>query len=263
MKTLLAVVVGLGVLLSAPAPAVAQGNDNDYTPLNSRIRRDRQFPLDLPSRFDPARMTAVMRERSKDMLIQLSRCLYNRSNEQSLELLERTDAGFTDFRQIGLDPDRAVRTYGFRNCLRRVATSNNTGVQLRFSPGALRQWLLQQAYLDRYPNGPTWITPGNVIAERVYPLSQNLPAVRNLMDFADCVIQTDPYGADYFFRAPPGSAEERTAMTDLVPALGPCLPQGVRMEIEPVPLRVWLGEALWHAAAHSAPAGGPTQGAAQ
>ena len=251
MRGISATLAALGLVLAAPV--VAQGNDDDYTPLNSRIKRDRQFPLDLPNRFDPARMTKVMRERSKDMLTQLTRCLYNRSNEQSLALLERTDIGFTDFRQIDIEPERALRVYGFNDCLRRVASSNNTNVQLRFTPGALRQWLLPQAYLDRYPDGPIWVKPGNVIAERVFPLSQNVTSARDVLDFADCVLQTDPYGADYFFRAPPGSEDEKAAIDGLVPALGPCLPQGVRMEIQPVPLRMWLGEALWHAAAHSAP----------
>ena len=74
-----------------------------------------------------------------------------------------------------------------------------------------------------------------------------------MSSFVSPPVQTDPYGADYFFRAPPGSEDEKAAIDGLVPALGPCLPQGVRMEIQPVPLRMWLGEALWHAAAHSAP----------
>ncbi len=35
----------------------------------------------------------------------------------------------------------------------------------------LRQWLLQQAYFDKSPDGPSWAVPGNVIGERAYPLS--------------------------------------------------------------------------------------------
>lgn len=253
MRKVWTLFLGAALAVAVAAPAAAQGNDNDYTPLNSRIKRDRQFPLDLPSRFDPARTTRLMRERSKDMLSQLTGCLYNRSHQDSLALLERTDLGFVDFRQIDVEPDRAVRIYGFSDCLRRVATSNNMGVQLRFTPGALRQWLLQEAYLDRYPDGPTWVRPGNVIAERALPLSQRLIAVRAPLDFADCVVQTDPYSADDFFRAPAGSAGEKAALQSLVASLGPCLPQGQQMEVNPAALRVWLGEALWHAANHSAP----------
>ena len=255
MRGIAALVLSALLAVTDVAPAAAQSNNNDYTPLNSRIRRDRQFPLDLPSRFDPARSTRLMRERSKDMLVQLTGCLYNRSHEDALSLLERTDMGFADFRQIDVDPDRAVRIYGFSDCLRRVANSNSVSVQLRFTPGALRQWLLQEAYLDRFPDGPSWVRAGNVIAERTLPLSQNIAAVRGSLDFADCVVQTDPYDADDFFRAVAGSADEKAAIEALTPSLGPCLPQGMQVELTPAALRVWVGEALWHAANHSAPPG--------
>jgi len=253
MRKVWTLVLGVVLAITAATPAVSQSNNDDYTPLNSRIKRTRQFPLDLRSRFDPARTTKLMRERSKDMLSQLSGCLYNRSHEDALALLERTDLGFMDFRQIDLEPNRAVRIYGFSDCLRRVASSNNSDVQLRFTPGALRQWLLQEAYLDRYRDGPNWVKPGNVIAERAFPLSQNVISVRAPLDFADCVVETDPYGADDFFRATAGSEAEKAAIQNLLPSLGPCLPQGQQMEVNPAALRVWLGEALWHAANHSAP----------
>jgi hypothetical protein len=256
MRTFWTLFLGAALAITVAAPAAAQGNDNDYTPLNSRIKRDRQFPLDLPSRFDPARTTRLMRERSKDMLSQLTGCLYNRSHEDSLALLERTNLGFMDFRQIDVEPNRAVRIYGFNDCLRRVANSNQMAVQLRFTPGALRQWLLQEAYLDRYRDGPSWVRPGNVIAERELPLSRSQVGVRAPLDFADCVVQADPYDADYFFRAPAGSEDEKAALQALVPSLGPCLPQGQQMELNPAALRVWVGEALWHAANHNAPPAG-------
>jgi hypothetical protein len=252
MRRTAVLVLGTVLAVWIAEPVAAQTNDNDYTPLNSRIKRNRQFPLDLPSRFDPARTSRVMRERSKDMLSQLTGCLYKRSHEDSLALLERTDLGFRDFRQIDLEPNRAVRIYGFNDCLRRVANTNNIGVQLRFTPGALRQWLLQEAYLDSYPDGPSWVKPGNVIAERELPLSRSLAGIRAPLDFADCVVQTDPYSADDFFRSTAGSADEKAALQALIPSLGPCLPQGVQMEVNPTALRVWVGEALWHAANHSA-----------
>lgn len=252
-------VVALMVAMVLAMPAQAQSNNDDFTPLGSRIKRDRQFPVDLPHRFGRDQYTKVNRDRSKAMLAQFSQCLYRRSNEKSLELLARTDLGFVNFQQIELEQDRALRIYGFNDCLNRVATSNSTGVVLRFSPGALRQWLLQEAYFSRYPEGPDWVKPGHVIGERQYPLSSADPGIRSMMDFADCVIQADPYGADYFFRVPAGTEGERSAIKSLVPSLGPCLPEGVEMELQPYSLRVWLGEGLWHGANNSAP---PPEGAA-
>ena len=73
MKWSLAFLAGVVAILSGPA--VAQSNNDDYTPLNSRIKRDRQFPLDLPGRFAPERMTRLMRERGKDMLPQFTRVM--------------------------------------------------------------------------------------------------------------------------------------------------------------------------------------------
>ena len=53
------------------------------------------------------------------------------------------------------------------------------------------------------------------------------------------------------------SDEEKRALQTLSSALGPCLPQGQQIQLQPSLLRLWLGEALWHAANNSAPA--PTQ----
>ncbi len=246
-----ALVAGLTALVIEPI--AAQSNNDDYTPLNSRIKRKRQFPLDLPNRFNRMQMTEVMRERSKDMMSQFTACLYRRSNQQALRLLEQTDMGFTSFQQIGLDTNRALRIYGFNDCLGRVASIHSSSVQLRFTAGALRQWMLQQAYLDTYPDGATWLKLGNVIADRTFPLSEDVASVHATLDFVDCVVEADPYGADFFFRATPGSAEEREAINGLMPVLGPCLPDNLRMELDPATLRTWLGEALWHAARNSAP----------
>ncbi len=242
-----AALVALMVLsLFGAEAAIAQSNNNDYTPLNSRIRRDRQFPTDVVNRWRD-QVGPVERDRRKSMLGQFTRCLYNRSNARSLELLQTTDFGFVDFNQINVDPDRAMRIYGFQDCLNRVASINGTGVQLRFSPGALRQWLLQEAYLDRNEDGPAWVQPGFDAAPRVYPLSAQRPEVRMAMEFADCVVATDPFTADYFFRTTAGSAEEQAAVQQLSPALGPCLPEGAQVQLQLPDLRLWLGEALWHA----------------
>ena len=63
MRKVWTLVLGVALAITAATPAVPQSNNDDYTPLNSRIKRTRQFPLDLRSRFDPARTTKLMRER--------------------------------------------------------------------------------------------------------------------------------------------------------------------------------------------------------
>lgn len=259
VKPVMASLAGLALLI--PTPAAAQGNDDDRTPLGSRIKRDRQFPTDLPPRrFEP---TAVNRARSKMMLHQFSGCIYNRSRAGSLDLLKKTDFGFVSFQQIKLSNERALKIYGFSDCLSQVARANSADVRLSWSPGALRQWLIQEAYFDRYRDAPDWAKPGNVIDERTYVFSEQNASVRMPLDFADCVVASDPNNADLYFRTASGSPEEKQALQGLIPVLGPCLPAGIRLEVQPVLLRIWLGEALWHAANHSGPAAVKISEAAQ
>jgi hypothetical protein len=245
----------LAVLSMLAAPLAAQTNDNDYTPLNTRIRHDRQFPLSPPPNFvPPEKMGKVERDLTRSMANQFSRCLFRRSQSDSLALLDKTDFGFVNFSQIGMDGEKAMKIYGFHDCLGRVAEANNTGVAMRFYPMNLRQWLIQAAYLNAYPHGPTWLKPGYVMEARSYPLSATVPTVHAFMDLADCIVTSDPFNADYFYRTMPGSDAEKEALGALVPSVGPCLPQGMQMRLQPEELRNWMGEGLWQAANHSVPA---------
>jgi hypothetical protein len=253
VNTITTLALALVAACTLATDAAAQSNNNDYTPLNSRIRRERQFPTDLHNPWGD-QTNAVSRNRNRAMLSQFSKCVYNRSREGSLALLQKTDYGFVDFAQVDMTNDRAVKIYGFLACLGRVAYSHNTGVQLRFSAGAMRQWLVQEAYFDRFPEGPAWVRAGNVIGARTFPLSADNRGVTEPLDFADCVVATDPFTADFFFRTTAGSDEEKQAIQALSPALGPCLPQGQQIQLQPSLLRLWLGEALWHAANNSGPA---------
>jgi hypothetical protein len=251
-SSMLAVLLVAGLTLSTPAPA--QTNDNDRTPLGTRIRHDRQFPYDLPPLHVPVeKMGKVERDWSRAMLNQFGKCLYNRSKSDSLDLLDKTDFGFRDFQQIGMDTPKAAKIYGFDDCLRRVAQSNESGVLLTYSAQGLRQWLIQAAYMDQYPKGPAWLKAGNVVAARAYPLSEQYKGIKMEMEFADCVVSADPNNADYFYRTRAGSPEEQDALNTLTPSFAPCFPQGAQVQLSPAQLRTLIGEGLWQAANHSRP----------
>lgn len=262
MKRLIALAVCMAVAaptlmvagVAVPSDAFAQGNDNDYTPLNSRIRRDRQFPTEPLHFVDPAQLGAATRDRGQSMEDQFARCIYDRSNEKALDLLARTDFGFNRFDQIGLESGDVMDLYPIRTCLSRVTRTHNTGARLRYTPASMREWYLQEAYLDAYPDGATWAAGGNVIGERSYPISANNPAVHAVMDLADCVVASSPAAADLFFRTAEGSDLEDYAIANIVPLLGDCIPEGQQLDISPQTLRLWLGEGLWHAANNNAPA---------
>lgn len=248
-------IMGACLAVTAIEPISAQSNDNDYTPLNSRIRREQKYPTELLARWRND-LDSVSRARSKAMMTQFSKCMFNRSHEGAEDFLARTDYGLNDFAKVGLTNDKALKNYGFDNCLTRVASTHDSGVLLRFSAGALRQWYLQEAYFDRYPSAPTWARDGIVIAERTYPLSEQNLGVRWAMAFADCVVAADPFTSDYFYRTAANSAEEQRALGVLSPLMSPCLPRGQQMELQIPLVRAWIGEALWHAATHSTAASG-------
>lgn len=251
--------VALALTVAAPAlpwvdgMARAQGNDNDYTPLNSRIRRARPLPTEPRSIWQQRQLTDAQRARGRTRVDQLARCLWNTSNEDGLDLLRRTDFGFMSFEQIGIPNDEIGDHYVIDTCLTRVARNANSSVMLRFDAPSMRQWYIQAAYFDYYEDGPTWIRPGYSVDERSYPLSGDNIPVQVAMNFADCLVAQDPHGADYLFRTAQGSDEEMDAIRALVPAMSPCLPEGQEMEIDPNAIRVWVGEGLWHASNNLVP----------
>jgi hypothetical protein len=242
----------LGLALAMPAHA--QSNNGSDTPLGSRIKTSRQFREDLYNPFGDAQWTAVNRKRTDAMMSKFGKCLFNRNQAGALDLLQRTDFGFASFKQIGLDEGRAAKIYGFDNCAENVARASNSGVQLGFSARSLRQMLVQEAYFDRFPDGPAWLKPGDVIGQRTYPLSKKDGGVLAAMDFADCIVADNPYASDFFYRTASGSDDEKKGIADLTPSLAPCLPAGETINITAYSLRVWLGEALWFAANNSGPA---------
>ncbi|WAT18466.1 hypothetical protein OZN62_02475 [Aurantiacibacter sp. MUD11] len=232
--------------------ALAQSNNDDYTPLNSRIPRSRQFPT-MPRFVPPSEVSEVTRRRSLGMVDHFANCIWDRSNEDGLDLLARTDFGFRNFEQIGISNNEIGDYYPVRTCLRRVASRNNTGVQLSYNAESMRRWYIQAAYLDMYEDGATWVQPGYVVGEREYPLSAGNPMIHSAMMLADCVVAQDPHGADLFYRTEPQSEEESAALRALVPAISPCVPQGQEFTLDPFAMRVWLGEGLWHASQTLAP----------
>jgi hypothetical protein len=75
-------------------------------------------------------------------------------------------------------------------------------------------------------------------------------------DFGHCVAVRDWTGTLALLRAEPGSAREAAAVRKLVPVLGPCLTDDVKITITPGNLRDVLAEPVYHilAAAPAAPA---------
>ena len=63
-------------------------------------------------------------------------------------------------------------------------------------------------------------------------------------DFANCVVATAPDNADALMRTAIRSTGERAEFRRLVPVLGPCLPKGLKMELDVAWLRGVVAEGL-------------------
>lgn len=63
-------------------------------------------------------------------------------------------------------------------------------------------------------------------------------------DFANCVVAAVPDDADALLRTELRSPAERTAFRRLLPVLGPCLPKGLKMELDVAWLRAVVAEGL-------------------
>lgn len=253
MKRYLLSGFALMALVLEPAPVLAQTNNNDYTPLGTRIRKSRPFPYEPRSTFQPHVVTDAQRARGRTWVDKLGKCMWNRSNEKALDLLQRTDFGFRSMQQLGLEASDIDKLYPLRTCMSQVAANAGSGMMVRYSASGLRSLYLQAAYFDSYKAAPTWIKPGYVIAERDYPLSQADESVQAAMDLADCVVAEDPQGADYFYRTAESSAEEKAAIQNLLQPLSECIPAGAEVQLDRSAFRLWIGEGLWHAANNSVP----------
>jgi hypothetical protein len=63
-------------------------------------------------------------------------------------------------------------------------------------------------------------------------------------DFSNCVVAKDPENADALLRTEIRSPAERNVFRRLVPVLGPCLPKGLKMELDVAWLRSVVAEGL-------------------
>jgi hypothetical protein len=132
-----------------PSPAVAQGNDDDFTPLSSRIRRDRQFRPSCPI-AGANDTSAVSAGPQRAMLNQFSRCVFNHSNGRfaraaandptTVSSISSRSASITDRAAAGL------RFHGLPGAGRQHQWHRGAAaVQCR----GLRQWLIPEAIFRR------------------------------------------------------------------------------------------------------------------
>lgn len=137
--------------------------------------------------------------------------------------------------------------YPFRkvieNCMNDLVTAISIGTP------DLRGAIAEVFYLRQYPAKPDFAA----LDHKAMPLPKawsegqigEYEKVRMLgQDFASCVVATAPGDADALLRTNLRSTAERATFRRLVPVLGPCLPKGLKMELDVAWLRSVIAEGL-------------------
>lgn len=199
-------------------------------------------------RTAPAKITG---ETAGELRKGFARCIVSAKPKQVAAFLSRTDAASVD-----LTPAAAQSLHedlSLNYCLGNRAGVDQSILQMRFSPGQLRDFLSEEVYLARNLAAPVQVA-STPLAARYISNEALLPRAKAMTTFADCTIAADLRGSDALLRTMPGSVEERAAATALAPALGSCLEQGQDFVLKPSSIRAMLAYGLWlrFAAAESA-----------
>jgi hypothetical protein len=126
------------------------------------------------------------------------------------------------------------------------------GKQLRFKGRAIRTPLAKALIRKMLPSAsavgpaapgsdPWFLAPYSALPPKAAVSRQHL----NLLDFGHCVATTNWPATRAFLMAAPASAEESTAVKKLVPVLGPCLLEGMTVQLTSSVLRDALAEPVY------------------
>lgn len=251
---ILSLVAALPMSVAVPAEAGAQTREErTYKPTGSHIARA------LP----PSEVRALERDRAASIVNMFGNCMVEEAGAKALELVQETDFGITSFAQIGVTNDDVRRSLEIDKCYQRaISAKADPGMQttIKLRPQNIRAYLLRGLYLRYFPDGATWTTQAGESLSRIYPVSAAQPSVHVAMEFADCVVDTDPEGADLFLRTGEGGKRETVAIQQLMPALSACLNEETAVEFTPYALRSMVAEGLWQAATQRRMASGPFEG---
>lgn len=170
-------------------------------------------------------------------LDRLVRCAMNRRENLARNILNTRPGSNAQERAVA--PFRRV----MENCMSDLVPGMFLG------NAETRGVIAQVFYLRQYPAKPDFAA----LDHRATPLpkswsngkiSENEKIQMLSQDFAGCVVATAPDDADALLRTEIRSSAERSAFRHLVPVLGPCLPKGLKMELDVAWLRAVVAEGL-------------------
>ncbi len=250
MKRLVSALCALALALPGSAAIVTFANVPAHAQSEQAPEREMSMPTGsrIAREIPRQRMTTVNRDRRSGTMSRYAACAYESSPELAARIIYETDYGFSSFEQFEVSPADIFEELELSDCLGEAVRRSGRSIQMGLRPGNLRFMMLQHDYFARFPDGASWVATFTEAPERVLPLSANNSLVRSSLFFADCVVDSDPVAADFYYRTEGEGDLEDEALEQLMPSLGPCLPEGSQIELSPYSLRVLLGEGLHHAA---------------
>ncbi|AKH41685.1 hypothetical protein FHS61_002175 [Altererythrobacter atlanticus] len=180
----------------------------------------------------------------------------NHANNQTISEEDRALRATQDFSRCAIYSDRAVvieflASYSQKLDKKVARTIMNDGClshgQLMMPAETLRGGLFRQLLIDDFADQELVPADTAVQYARYFPeLESSKSRTAYLMlDFASCVVRTDPENSRAFVTAIPGEPQEEEALKSLIPQLGPCMPDGLQVEFSKSMLTSYFAEALY------------------
>jgi hypothetical protein len=162
-------------------------------------------------------------------------CLYHKYPRASAALLASAPAS-TEESSAAL----ALRSH-YNDCLSADVAGINPDI------AGLRGAVAEAAYRGTHTSDPDFSKLDHI----PQPLPQAwlggkaYPAMLAGHDFASCVVAADPQDSALLIRSEPRSTEEKTAIRNLSPAMGPCLVKDSKLTLDAAILRALVSQALY------------------
>ena len=194
----------------------------------------------------PVAYTPVPGDEARKATARFASCVYRRSPDCVIRLLDNSDPTSLDLEGAGLNGLNLTAKLNLESCLGKEATADR--VQLKVDLGTLAEMFAEPAYLAANPVPPGWLLGDFPLVERRFvSKGKQLAVARGLADLGDCMVKGDPVQSDALIRTNVASAEELRAAQALAPAIGPCVYAGQTVTLTPANIRRWAASGLWQA----------------
>ena len=198
----------------------------------SKYEKDSGSNIRIPKRAEAYDRNLSMEELGREIMNQFARCIIDRRST----LVARAIASLPG------EDDRLLKQASTSECL-------DSG-SMNFKSEVLRGAIFGELY-RRHQNGSKDISekfPIQPLDWSAAPSAESGVYIRMnfyLLSMADCVSKSNEEAMRSIVMNRVGSSAQKAAYVKVVPALGPCVPQGQKLSISPAMLEAAFGEYLY------------------